>query len=90
MCRIDEKIALLYKVIAAPFSQLSCMLYPRVMVISNMNNMSDDNFWGFLDETSHLIVKPYTISCKYQKQLTGDLLLIDDSEYITLLVGSQF
>lgn len=66
------------------------MLYPRVMVISDMNNMSEDNSWGFLDETSNLIVKPQNIPCKYQKQLTSEILLIDDSEYITILVGSQF
>lgn len=66
-CRIDEKIALLYTVIAASFSQVSYMLYPRIMPISDMIAMSDENPWGYVHGASNQIVKPVAVPCKYSK-----------------------
>jgi hypothetical protein len=53
MCRIDEKIALLYKVISGPFSQVTSMLYPRVMPITDIDEMSNEMPWGYIDEASN-------------------------------------
>jgi hypothetical protein len=40
------------------FTQLSYMLYPRIMPVSDMLAMGTENPWGYVDETSNQIVKP--------------------------------
>ena len=36
VCKLDQKIAYLYKIITLSFSELSCMLYPRVYPVTDM------------------------------------------------------
>jgi len=86
-CRIDEKIALLYQIIAMSFTQLSYTLYPRIMPITDLLSQGNEIPWGYVDETSNRIVKPQIIGCKYLKQFSSEVLLIDDSQYLTVMVG---
>lgn len=45
--------------------------------------------WGYTDESSQLMVKPIALPCKYSPQFCQQVLVADDSEYITILVGAK-
>jgi len=56
--------------------------------LSDVISQEQEMTWGYTDETSQVIVKPTFLPAKYVKQFNTELLLIEDSEYITVLVGS--
>ena len=86
---------MIYKVMSMPPAQLSAMLYPRAyqitdlpQVLSSLEQGTEAN-WGHVDPTSNLLVKPEAVCLKLTKALQSEVLLIDDAEYLTVLVGSQ-
>ena len=62
------------------------MLYPRVYKVTDVDDPKD---WGHTDETSGLLVKPLAQPCKHTKLIHQECFLVDDSEYMYLVVGSQ-
>ena len=85
--KLDKKIALLYKLISLPFSQLACFLYPRVHKISDIGD--SDRLWGDTDEESGMIVKPLYQPCLFSKSGHYETYLIDNGDWLYCLLGSQ-
>jgi hypothetical protein len=80
---------------AMPSARLSAMLYPRAYQITDLPKMSVfldqgiETAWGHVDPTSNQMVKPLAIPCRMTKALQAEVLLIDDAEYLTILVGNH-
>ena len=72
-----------------PFSQFSFVLYPRCYKVTDLVKPEEDRDWGMTDEDSGQIVKPRAVPLKLSKQLHFEVWLIDDGEYMTILVGQQ-
>lgn len=91
MCKLDEKIAMLYKFVTMGFNQMAVTLYPRIYQIHDFceNLNAEEPLWLNYDSESGQLVKPMLYPCKLQKQFNSEIVLIDDSEYLTILVGSQ-
>ena len=45
--------------------------------------------WAYTDETSQLMVKPACVPCKYSPQFCQEVLVADDGEHITVVVGAN-
>ena len=45
--------------------------------------------YAYVDETTELMVKPMAVPCQYVKSFFAETLLIDNGEYLTILVGHK-
>jgi len=68
---------------------MAVTLYPRVYPVTDLVEMTqlEEPTWTYNDTTSGLMVKPSCYPCKLSKAYHQEVLLVDDSEYLTILVG---
>lgn len=76
------------------------MFYPRIYQVTNViclpgnqrgyGDVDNGIDWGmFTDETESMLVKPKIIAGEHKKIQSADAYLMDNGEYINLMLGSK-
>jgi len=66
--------------------QMSYQLYPHIYKVTDIGNVDT---YGHTDESTQLIVKPELLPCRGNKLSHYEAFIIDNGEFLTLLIGSQ-
>lgn len=86
VCKIDQKIYEIYRLISLSMEEFSYALYPRVY---KLTDLGQNDSYGYVDEQTELLVKPVAQPCRFTKAFYTETLLIDNGEYLTLMVGHE-
>lgn len=66
--------------------QLSYELYPHIYKVTDVGQ---SDTYGHTDDATELIVKPHCLPCRGSKLSHQDAFIVDNGQYLTLLVGQQ-
>lgn len=66
--------------------QMSYELYPHIYKVTDIGNSET---YGHTDDATELIVKPHCLPCRGSKLSHLDVFIVDNGQYLTLLVGQQ-
>lgn len=100
--QLDQKVFWAQKFLSIPFGKVPYLFYPRVYCVTDVLNVvgrqefnGEDQGdgvtldWGFFsEETAQLMVKPRVIAGRIDKLTKQDAYVMDNGEYINLLIQS--
>mmetsp|Transcript_5389 Transcript_5389/g.6652 ORF Transcript_5389/g.6652 Transcript_5389/m.6652 type:complete len:137 (+) Transcript_5389:2282-2692(+) len=81
---LDLKIAQVQLYLGMSMEQMSYELYPRIYKVTDV---AQSDTWGHTDENTQLIVKPQLVPCRGSKLSHQGCFIVDNGQYLTLLVG---
>ncbi len=84
--KIDEKYAWILRLLGMSQSHFMRVVSPRLY---NITSISEDDSWGYSDEETGKIVKPYVSDCTVTNMTPEDVCLVDNGEYLYMYFGSQ-
>lgn len=64
--------------------QMSYELYNHIYKVTDVGH---SDTYGHTDEATELIVKPHCLPCRGSKLSHQDVFVVDNGQYLTLLVG---
>ena len=85
--QVDKKIAELYRLVSLPMANYAYFFYPRLYRITDL--ILEECDFGTVDETSGFLIKPRARQCRTKSLSLFEVYLIDNGEYLTILVGAQ-
>jgi len=83
---VDKKMAEIYRLISMPINNFNYFFYPRLYRITDL--LDEECDFGQVDEESGYIIKPRCRPCRIKSVSLFDVYLIDDAQFLTILVGS--
>ena len=88
---MDYKIATIYKIVTLPFAQLAVTLYPRVYEVTYLVDEleREEPDWCVPNPQNNLLIKPPCIPASFKSGLKEEVCVVDNAEYITVLVGCE-
>ena len=101
---LDLKIYWVQKLLSASIEEFHYIVYPRIYEVTDIGDevSETDTFdlldmrvrlqdasYGYTDEATGYLVKPMVIGCRQNKLKRDQLYLIDNGEYLTLLVNNK-
>ena len=97
---LDEKVYQMQRFLSIPFVKVPYLFYPRIYSITNViclpgkqrgyGDVDNGIDWGmFTDETETMVVKPKIIGGEHKKISSGEAYIMDNGEYINLMLGSK-
>ena len=81
---VDMKLTQVQAIMGMSMEQLSYWLYPRIYKITDVGQSET---WGHTDENTQLMVKPECLPCRGSKLSHQECFIVDNGEYLTLLIG---
>ena len=86
-CKLDDKIAWMYKVMSMPHSISPYFMYPRIYRVTDIGSAEAD--YGQYAEGAQLMSKPLCYPASMEKLGSKDAYLVDNADYVYLYLGNQ-